>query len=197
MQFLATDVARGASVPDPSWLITRPSGAAFLRKLRAELAKAGTNSCVLLDFAGVQLMDGSFADEVLGSLGLERIKKKSALPRMVLAGLNVASQDNLRYALVTRAKLERAVPNLVYPVLDSASHIALIGAFEASVGETFRLLQRNVTATARDVQEHFGSRQLAINAASTRLKVLYDLGLAVRSDQREAPGGQFTYRLPV
>lgn len=196
-QLSAFDLAGRAEIEEPTFLITRPIGTRFLSALRDDLTPLGTNGVAVLDFTGIYLMDGSFADEVFGTLGSERTRKKTGSPRLVLSSLNDASRDNLQYALETRTRREHQLRNLVFPVLDTLGKILLIGACEDNIRETFELLQQKRELTARDVQEYFKRQELAINAASTRLKAVYDLGLALRSAQREAPGGQYTYRLPV
>jgi hypothetical protein len=193
IQQKALDIARQTGIDDPALLVTRPIGEKYLSVLRKIITKVGSDRVVVLDFAGVELMDGSFADEVFGTLGSERAQNKTDLPPVILTNLNEASFDNLRYTLESRTRREPRLRNLVFPVLDAEGKIELVGLCEKNIRNTFALLQKKKILTARDIQEHFKKQKLAINSASTRLKTMYDLGLALRSSQREAPGGQYMY----
>jgi predicted transcriptional regulator len=96
-------------------------------------------------------------------------------------------------ALQSRPTREQGLRNCAL-ILDDNDSVELIGKVEPHVRETFELLRERRTLTARDVAERW---ELDINAASTRLKALFDLGLALRTDVRDAHGKQYRYMRPI
>lgn len=188
----AQEIARQIGATDPSVLVTRHFGGQFLSQLKAILARADRNDVVRLSFAGVNVMDPSFADEVLGTLGSERASRKFSGACLVLEDVGPNLHDDIATLLDGRPRRTR-IGNCVFPLQNAAGEIELIGPHEKHVEESFRFIQRKGSITARDLQTHLNA---TIGAASTRLKILHDLGLIVRSADRSAPGGQFLYSIP-
>lgn len=186
------EIARRIGATDPSILVTRHLGGQFLGQLKAILSQADKNDIVRLSFAGVSVIDPSFADEVLGTLGTERAARKFSGARLVLTDVGPNLLDNISTVLDGRPRRTR-IGNCVFPIQNAAGQIELIGPHEKHVEESFRLIQSKGSITARDLQMHL---KATIGAASTRLKILHDLGLIVRSADRSAPGGQYLYSLP-
>ena len=189
----ATDIARQIGLREPFLLATRRTGEHFLARLKDAVAAANHNDVIFLSFTGIEFMDPSFTDEVLGTIGTERAQRKFIGPRLVLSDVNFDLRDNITTLLDSRPRRTR-IGNCVFPVIDEKGRMDLVGPREDYIDETFRFLKRKEAITARDLQENF---KLKIGAASTRLKAIYDLGLAVRSAHRDAPGGQYTYHLPL
>lgn len=187
------DLAEKAKL-DPTQLATRSAGSRFLPILKAALSKVDRDQVVALDFADVGMMDPSFADEVFATLAADRSRRKFLGACLVLTHLNETLTDGLNIVLSSRPRRERNLGNCVFPMIDSGDKVQLVGPTEKHVQETFTLLQNGQALTAREVAKKF---KLNITAASTRLKILYDLGLAVRSVRRDGPERQYTYRLPV
>ncbi len=174
-------------------LLTRPVGERFRPVLEALLRDGAEADGVVLSFAGVALIDSSFADEVFGVLTAQRARRKGPRACLALRNLGPDSSDNLESALISRPVREPGLRNCVLPLLGADGRVGLVGKVEANVAETFELLRARVVLTARDLADE---RRLEIGAASTRLKALSDLGLAVRAETRDAHGKLFAYRWP-
>lgn len=179
---------------EPTQLATRTAGKRFLTALKGQLKEAGRDQVVILDFSGVNMMDASFPDEVFGTLGAERAKRKFAGASLVLSHLSESLIDSLNVVLQSRPRREPRLGNCVIPMLGDDGRLHLIGPSESHVQDTFDLLKQHKSITARDLKERY---KLEIGAASTRLKTVYDLGLAIRSAERDASSKQYTYFLPV
>lgn len=177
---------------NPETLVTRPVGKQFFPLLESALRDART-PVVVLDFSEVSLIDGSFADEVLGTLAVRRSKRKASWGCLAMRNLTPASIENLRMALLARTIVDKGLRNCVFPVIDGAAEVDLVGKAEGHVHQTFGLLRDRRELTARDVADALA---LDIAAASTRLKTLFDLGLATRAEIRDAAGKQFCYTWP-
>jgi DNA-binding transcriptional ArsR family regulator len=177
---------------DREALVTRPIGEQFRHDLDGAI-EAAPGGAVILDFDGVGLIDGSFADEALAPLALVRKRPRGDRRPLALRGLNAASRDNLSMALLTRTVIEKGIRNATLPLLDCDGRAELVGKAESHVRDTFDLLQQRRELTARIVADALG---LDIAAASTRLKTIYDLGLAARVELRDAQGRLFAYRWP-
>lgn len=185
--------------PNPALLSTRLYGKRFFMALCEKLRHTGGAFVAALSFEGIELMDASFADEVFGSLVVARVRKEATAvvtrPFFITA-INSAGLENLTMALDTRPDREelsgRDKPrNCVLPVrLENSDVLQLTGKAEEHVRQTFELLGRRRELNARQLAN---ALELNINAASTRLKVLADLGLAVRSEIRDAQGKQYVY----
>jgi hypothetical protein len=173
-------------------LVTRPVGDRFLPLLKASLHDAPT-PVVILDFSGVDLIDASFADEVFGTIGAQRSRRMGPQVCMALKNLNSASLDNLEIALVSRPARDPGLRNCVMPVIGTNGCVRLVGKVEAHVAETATLLQSRGTLTARELAD---TLEVDIAAASTRLKAVADLGLATRTESRDANGRLFAYHWP-
>lgn len=189
----ATGIGRQVGIPFVSLLATRVVGKRFLECLQTYLHKQAANTVVQLSFSGVEVMDASFADEVFGTLAALRARRVGRWSPLVLAELNQTSTENLQMALETRIdrepeSLER-LRNCVLPILDGDA-LRLVGKFEDHVEESFMLLGKHRRFTTREVASLL---RLNVNAASTRLKTLSDLGLALRTETRDSVGRQYVY----
>lgn len=187
-----TDIAREIT-PNPSLLATRLAGKRFWEQLQLRLQEPDANAVIVLSFAGVDVMDASFADEVFGTLAARRARKDVSFGPVILVDANETCVENLKMALETRADREsperERLRNCVLPMVKD-DEMTLIGKFEDHVSQSFELLSKHKTFTARDLSDVL---KLNLNAASTRLKTLADLGLALRTEIRDAQGKQFIY----
>ncbi|NJL41527.1 MAG: helix-turn-helix transcriptional regulator [Leptolyngbyaceae cyanobacterium SM1_4_3] len=66
----------------------------------------------------------------------------------------------------------------------------MAGKYESHVQETFSVLASRKELSARELADRL---KISLNAASTRLKTIADLGLAKRVDLRDAQGKQYIY----
>lgn len=187
------DIAREIT-PFPSLLATRLAGKRFWEQLQTRLRETDTDVVTVLSFADVEVMDASFADEVFGTLAAQRARKDVTFGPIMLVDANETCIENLKMALETRADREspeqERLRNCVLPILIKNDEITLIGKFEDHVLQSFGLLSKHKTLTARSLSDVL---KLNLNAASTRLKTLVDLGLALRTEIRDAQGKQFVY----
>lgn len=191
---LATEIGRAVGIPIVSLLATRVVGKRFFEHLQLLLENLCSETLVKLSFVGVEVIDASFADEVFGTLAAQRARKESNIHPVILTGLNQTCVENLQMALETRIEREpetlERLRNCVLPLLDGED-LKLIGQFEDHVSASFSLLSTHHSLTARDLAD---ALQLNVNAASTRLKTLTDLGLAFRTEVRDSVGKQYIYR---
>lgn len=183
-----TEITSVAGISD-DLLISRVNGRRFLECFLQMLHDFPAFAVIDFDFADVTLMDASFADEVFGQLASERGYNRLETGPFVLTSLNPDSVTNLDYALSSRPSRETGLRNCIVPVrIDGQLH--LVGKYEEHVRQSFQLLLQRQELTARNVATELN---LSIAAASTRLKALYDLGLALRTETRDEQGRQFTY----
>jgi predicted transcriptional regulator len=82
----------------------------------------------------------------------------------------------------------------VIPAINISGEVELIGKWEGSVEETLHLLRQNHELRTRDVAS---AMDISVAAASTRLKALFDLGLAVRFEEHDEQGLQYIYCWPL
>lgn len=172
-------------------LASRHDGKVFLSRLRPQLLQSPMGVAIDISFRNVRLMDGSFADEVFGTLAAERARREFEGTAFYVSSLNDSSLDNLRFALISRAKLDEGLRHCILPVQNAEGDLRLIGKTEEQVQQTFDLLRMHKELTTAQIS-HIMS--LSPAAASTRLKVLSDLGLALRREVRDEQGKQYIYR---
>lgn len=196
------------------FLATREQGKSVVLVLQEMLRAGGGNRVIAISFEGIDFMEASFADEVFVSLAVARVRKelteRAAL--FFLTHLNDVHLENLAMALDTRPDREELAKqsqlqgqeqgrgqgrgreklrNCVLPIqLEASAKLQLLGKMEEHVRQTFDLLNRHGELNTRQVAD---TLNLPINAASTRLKVLADLGLALRTEIRDSQGKQFIY----
>jgi len=151
---------------------------------------AAVDRCVILSFEGVEMMDASFADEVFASLAAERGHRRPHPGCLALKGLNSTSRDNLQLALLSRPTREPGLRNCVLPVFRGAADVEFVGKTEEHVRSTLEILRAKRQLTARELAEML---RLDIAAASTRLKVVFDLGLGCRRETRDPHGRVYVY----
>lgn len=187
-QLPVTEVTRAAGMSD-DLLISRVNGRGFLACFREIVRGVPASTVTDLDFSAVTLMDASFADEVFGQLASERGHDGVGIGPIVLVSINADSCSNLEYALSSRPSREAGLRNCVVPI-GNDGQLQLVGKYEEHVRQSFHLLLRRKELTARDVAAEL---DLSIAAASTRLKTLFDLGLALRVETRDEQGRQYTY----
>lgn len=187
----ALDIAHHIGVAGDQ-LVTRPLGERFRAYLETCFQERSTDCCII-SFAGVRLIDSSFADEVFGVLAAERSRHVVSRPCLVLRELSAVSRENLDMALLSRPARQPGLRNCVLPVLVGTETLELAGKAEEHVRQTFAALLRHDQLTARELADE---EALEIVAASTRLKVLFNLGVACREETRDGRGRLYIYHLP-
>ncbi len=178
---------------EPSVLATRFTGKRFWDEFQKQLSLYDRGDVVLLSFDNILVMDASFADEVFGQIAVMRARKEYEYPYLILADLNETCEENLQMALVTRIEREPNdkphIRNCVL-VIKKGERLELAGKYESHVQETFSVLASRKELSARELAD---TLKISLNAASTRLKTIADLGLAKRVDLRDAQGKQYIY----
>lgn len=180
-------------------LATRLNGQRFFPPFADRLRQLPPDQGLLVDGTGVAILDASFADEVFGVVASSRACAEWKGKCFVLCGFSDDNVKNIAVALDSRALHSTGVRNCVLPVGDgtgerlSPSAVHLIGKVEGHVRESFAVLLCQRTLTARTLAATVGRD---IHAASTRLKVLHDLGLATRAEMRDGHGREYVYGWP-
>ena len=187
------ELAREAGINHHTFL-TRRTGRRFLPLLESIAQDLADWEAFVLDFDGVEIMDASFADEVFSTVALGRSRRIHRYGCIILHALEDASLENLDMALSSRTVREIGLRNCVFPVHNQGFGTKLIGKSEGHVQTSFEVLKQHTHLTARELAELLN---LDIAAASTRLKVLFDLGLATRIEEREGQVKQFIYTWPL
>ena len=145
--------------------------------------------CLKLDFTDIETCDVSFVDEIVLEVQIYlREKKENIL--LFLAHFNQDIIDNLEGAIARREGKGVKIPILV----QENDRLSCIGSLEPALAETLDFMRSRNEINARDIAEHTGT---AINAASNRLKKLYDLRLCLREERVDINGKQHIYRIPV
>jgi hypothetical protein len=187
----ALQVAQRAGIAQ-SALLSREDGRQFLATLELVLEEH-RDKTVVLHFDGIPLLTASFADSVFGTLSARRSAQRKPQTCLILQSVPQSHLDEIGMALLSRPEREAKVRNCLIPVKGSDHNVRLVGKAEGHVAHTFDLLRLRQQLTARDLAD---ALELEIGAASTRLKVLVDLGLGYRTEVRDASGKQFVYVWP-
>lgn len=177
-------------------LATRLNGQRFFPLFADTLRELPPDQGLLVDGTGVAILDASFADEVFGGVASGRAQVEWKGKCFALCGLSDDNVKNVEVALDSRAVHASGLRNCVLPVVDGTDHKSaahLIGKVEGHVRESFGNLLCQRTLTARTLADRAG---LDIHAASTRLKILHDLGLAIRTEMRDGHGREYVYGWP-
>ncbi len=190
---LVCDLAEAAGIGAGQVLVTRTYGRRFLASLDAVLCEMPTETVIVLDFDGVEIMDASFVDEVFSMLAARHSKRIGLQRYLLLRKLSPHLLENLDITLSSRPQREPGLRNCILPFVTPEGQVDIVGKAEGHVRETFDLLRTRRHLSAREVADVFG---LEIHAASVRLKVLHDLRLAVRTEKPELHGKQFIYLWP-
>lgn len=184
--FLET-ICNEAGVSSPTLLITREKGQKVYSALVKHLEGIDLSKFpIKIVFPDNQLMDVSFADEVIVRMGEELVKGAYGEDQgLILQGLSEDSLENLM-AVVKLRKLK-----IAFLVIKPSGEWDCVGQLEQNLRDTLNLLFTQGRLTAPDLVKQLG---LAVNTASTRLKRLYDLHLVNRDSEISDNGLQYIYR---
>jgi lipoate-protein ligase A len=167
----------------------RELGTRFYIALQQQISAIPRDDVIRFDLHSVGMMDVSFIDEVFG--GIAEARGRGALDgaALLLVKADPLDVDDIARILAGRPAYVTGLRNCVLP-LEEASGIRLIGKTEDYIAATYADLEQQRKLTASEFAKW---RDLALNTASTRLKALYDLGIALRQPQQTGRG--FVYRL--
>jgi len=180
------ELCREVKINNPALLITRENGQKIYSVLQKRIeAIKESESPIMVIFPKNQLMDVSFADEVVIRIGQEvRMSRYGLGQGLILKGLGEDSIKNLDAAI----KLQNL--KIAFLVIRTSGEWDCIGQLEKNLRDTLNLLYEKEHLTALELVKQLG---LAINTASTRLKRLYDLHLIKRDFEITENGLQYIY----
>ena len=179
MKLTLSELAERAGHKIGTRLRGRELGKVFHRALRDYIANVPQNNLIQFSLEDGIMMDVSFIDEVFGGIAEARGRGELDGAAMLLIKVDPLDVDDIARILEGRPGYSTGLRNCVLP-LDVEGTIKLIGKTEDYVAETFAYLMDTGHANTADLASDLG---LALNTASTRLKTLYDLGLATRKQQ--------------
>ncbi len=185
-QFELTRLFALLGIPGPD-LLLRSYGQRAFPTLEHALKEVPPGQALVFDFAGISVMDTSFADETVLELALGLSQDKYGDRWMVLAEPSPAAIDNLE-GTIARRKAKVAL------LIRKEGQMRLIGHVEPNLLEAWQLVYEKSELTARELADQLG---LEINTASTRLRKLFDARLLARREEITPSGRQHIYMLPI
>lgn len=186
MQRFAMSELFAALEIEPPDLLLRGYGQRAYPLLARAMEAIPSHHTFTLDFAGVSVMDTSFAEETVLHLALDLIKGEFGDRFMLLDQVSAATIDNIEATIAWR-RAKVALP------LREGGKIRLVGHIEPNLLEVWRLATEVDTLTARELADRL---HLEINTASMRLRKLYDARLVDRKEEVSASGRQHVYKFP-
>jgi Winged helix-turn-helix DNA-binding len=168
------------------YFVRRDRGRQAFERVQERLLMVHDGGCLVLSFPDDQLMDASFAEELIVKL-IKAITEGDFGDRgFLLQNLSEDSILNLNSIL----RLRNYKLAILAVEVDGGWHY--IGQLEASLFETLNLIYQFGSLTAQQLSEMLN---LAINSASNRLKKLHDLRLVRRDQGITLNGLQYTYHI--
>ncbi|TAK33856.1 MAG: DUF4325 domain-containing protein [Chloroflexota bacterium] len=161
---------------------TRQRGDEVRGDIEARLQGLEPNEPLILDFAGVEMISFSFADEVVGRL-LESSKAGGLGDRVILlANLNAETSDPIERSLERR--------ELIAAYLDVDGSVRLMCAPQ-HLEQTFTAVQAHQQFRTPELATELN---ISVQACNNRLKPLLAAGLLRRKNTTGKSGGrQFVY----
>ncbi len=173
-------------VPGPD-LLLRNYGRQAFPVIEGALLRVPVGDSLHIDFAGISVMDTSFADETILQLALGLTASHYGDRFLVLNEPSQATIDNLE-GTIARRKAKIAL------LVRHDKKLSYIGHLEANLASVWQIVHQTGQLTARQLADQLG---LEINTASMRLRKLYDGRLLRRHEEVSAEGRQHVYRLPA
>ena len=166
-------------------LVTREIGAKAYDLLRRAILQTESGTLLFFDFSGVLVMDSSFAGPSLLRLMRELVEGQYGDRYLALSNLTSSTKENVDITIRGHG-LKIAVP-----VIGDSGSIGLLGEIEPNLSHTFDMVNQRKAMTARELAD---LENIGISAASNRLKRLYDLRLATRTEEVTSEGRQHRYQ---
>ncbi len=186
IDFAMTRLFSCLGVPGPNLLRHDYGVRAFVR-LEQELMAVPVGRALTLDFAGIEVMDGSFANVSLVELALNLVAGRYGDRFLILDQASSDVVENLE-GTIARRKARVAL------LIREDGQLLVKGSLEPNLLEAWQLAGSLVTISARDVADRLG---LEISTASMRLRKLYDARLLARQEQISSAGRHHIYTLPA
>ncbi len=162
----------------------RELGITFRSALQQQIKNCSRDSVLQFSLSDISMMDVSFMDEVFGGTAEDRGRGELEGAALLLIDVDPMDVDDIHRILAGRPGYSTGLRNCVLPLQDGDG-IHLLGKTEDYVAETFSHLAKTRKLSASDLASQL---DLALNTASTRLKTLYDLGIALRQSQDSERG---------
>lgn len=157
----------------------RSKGALVRQTIEDMLEAAQTGDVIVVDLAGVEVMDYSFSNEVFGKL-LNRVPKEHSGKYLVLKNLSGYVRENLEPAL-------RDLKLTALAIQDSGWYI--VGTTKTTDVETLKVIEELGSTELGTVAKRL---DISITACSNRLNKLADQGL-IKKLEVEKPVGNEKY----
>jgi len=170
--------------PDGEYAATRQRGRVAREDLEGQVASYSQPSGVLIDFAGVRDMTGSFADEFLGRFYASLATGDVPSQAVVLLGLNDETREAVTLCLERRDLAAVAIIDGRPTLLGGPEHLS----------ETYRHALNLESFSAVDVSTLLN---ISPQNANNRLKRLVSAGAVLRRQIAPDRGGkEFVYTVP-
>lgn len=159
-------------------LLTRQTGQKIMDRLEREINNARDNATVVLDFAGVGVIDYSCADEVIAKL-VSRLQSNEYGERyLVLKNLTSPQRENIQVALERKnlATLE-----------DDGGNWRVIGLINNYLQKTLEIVMEKKAMSSSELSQILN---LELNNVSTRLINLHKIKLVKRVSEVNAQRGK-------
>jgi anti-anti-sigma regulatory factor len=159
-------------------LLTRQTGQKIMDRLEREINSARDNATVVLDFAGVGVIDYSCADEVIAKL-VSRLQSNEYGERyLVLKNLTIPQRENIQVALERKnlATLE-----------DDGGNWRVIGLINNYLQKTLEIVMEKKAMSSSELSQILN---LELNNVSTRLINLHKIKLVKRVSEVNAQRGK-------
>lgn len=166
------------------FFLTRENGERAYPLLKTRLGQVPEGGGLVLVFPPGQLIDASFADETIVRLGEELTEDKLGDRAILLQDLTEDSIKNIE-AVIGFRRLK-----LGFLAVEADGQWKCIGQLDPTLLEVLQLLSKRDHLTAPELAEML---DLEINAASNRLKRLFDRCLVRREYEVSAKGLQYYY----
>jgi hypothetical protein len=156
-----------------------------IRKALLPLIHSAEHQVVALDFRNVEAIDFSCSDEIVVHLheNIELLNDK----RIVLTNLIGNHQENIASALDKKKQA-------IWVQNSDNTNFILGEKLPKHLLELAKLLQQKGQTTARELADEHHEE---IANFSVKLKKLYELGLALRYEEKSQEGMQYIYATPV
>jgi hypothetical protein len=166
-------------------LWTREKAKALRKDIDKAFESMAPGEVLVLDLAGIEVFDYSFANELFGKTILS-IPREYPNRLFIVENLNDYTRENLDKALETL--------NLIM-IERHKGELRLIGKVHPADSQTFALIfKSSKPVTALELKEKMDT---TLNAMNERLAKLTELGLVVRETSVSSAGRQqYTYKVP-
>jgi len=159
-------------------LLTRQTGQKIMDRLEREINNTRDNTTVVLDFAGVGVIDYSCADEVIAKL-VSRLQSNEYGERyLVLKNLTGQQRENIQVALERKnlATLE-----------DDGGNWRVVGLINNYLQKTLEIVMEKKAMSSSELSQILN---LELNNVSTRLINLHKIKLVKRVSEVNAQRGK-------